>query len=88
MKGCGTEPILKRPVLLAKFAGVVIERGTLSTQFLHLGLLGGQDVGIGLIGHCVRFPAISMALVVRTVMCFGSGLRTAMPLVKTPCHVV
>lgn len=88
VKGWGTEPMLKRPVLLLKFAGVLMVRGTLSTQFLHLGLFGGQAVGMGLMGHCVRFPAISMALVVRTVICFGSGLRTAMPLSKTLCQVV
>lgn len=80
--------MLKRPVLLLKFAGVWIVRGTLSTQFLHLGLFGGQEVGMGLMGHCVRFPAISRALVVRTVMCFGRGLRTATPLSKTLCQVV
>lgn len=63
-------------------------RGTLSTQFLHLGLFGGHDVGMGFIGHWVRFPAISMALMVRTVICCGSGFRTATPLSKTVCHVV
>ena len=84
--GCGTVAIVNNVLVFRNIGGVEICIDSLLPQGMHL-RSGGQDVGIGVSAHCVRFVAMSIDGSIMLVVFCASGLSTAIPELNQFCQV-